>query len=204
MGSEMCIRDRTYVFANDKDGTVLQYQISSNGQSWSAKEVRRLKVPSQPEGCVADDQNDLLFLGEEDVGIWRFAADAKADPKGELVIKADGEVLVADVEGLALLPEQNGKPAYLLASSQGNDSYVLFQTTAPYKAVARFRIRLNAEQGIDGSSETDGLELTTLSLGKGFEQGAVIVQDGRNRMPEQGQNLKLVPLEQVLELLPAH
>lgn len=81
---------------------------------------------------------------------------------------------------------------------------MLFQTTAPYKAVARFRIRLNAEQGIDGSSETDGLELTTLSLGKGFEQGAVIVQDGRNRMPEQGQNLKLVPLEQVLELLPAH
>ena len=193
---------QTYVFANDKDGTMLQYQISSNGQSWSAKEVRRLKVPSQPEGCVADDQNDVLFLGEEDVGVWRFAADAKADTKGELVIKADGDVLVADVEGLALLPGKAGKPAYLLASSQGNDSYVLFQTTAPYKAVARFRIRLNAELGIDGSSETDGLELTTLSLGKGFEQGAVIVQDGRNRMPEQGQNLKLVPLEQVLELLP--
>jgi len=193
---------QTYVFANDKDGTVLQYQISSNGQSWSAKEVRRLKVPSQPEGCVADDQNDLLFLGEEDVGIWRFAADAKADTKGELVIRADGDVLVADVEGLALLPEKDGKPAYLLASSQGNDSYVVFQTSAPYKAVARFRVRLNAELGIDGSSETDGLELTTLSLGKGFEQGAVIVQDGRNRMPEQGQNLKLVPLEQLLELLP--
>lgn len=194
---------QTYVFANDKDGTVLQYQISSNGRDWKAKEVRRLKVPSQPEGCVADDQNDLLFLGEEDVGIWRFAADAKADPKGELVIKADGEVLVADVEGLALLPERDGKPAYLLASSQGNDSYVLFQTTRPYKAVARFRIRLNAELGIDGSSETDGLELTTLSLGKGFEQGAVIVQDGRNRMPEQGQNLKLVPLQQLLDLIPA-
>lgn len=194
---------QTYVFANDKDGTVLQYQISSNGQSWSAQEVRRLKVPSQPEGCVADDQNDLLFLGEEDVGIWRFAADANADPKGELVIKADSDVLVADVEGLALLPEKDGKPAYLLASSQGNDSYVLFQTSSPYRAVARFRIRLNAELGIDGSSETDGLELTTLSLGKGFAQGAVIVQDGRNRMPEQGQNLKLVPLQQVLELLPA-
>ena len=111
--------------------------------------------------------------------------------------------LVDDVEGLALLPGTSGKPAYLLASSQGNDSYVLFQATAPYKAVARFRIRLNAELGIDGSSETDGLELTTLSLGKGFEQGAVIVQDGRNRMPEQGQNLKLVPLQQVLELVPA-
>ncbi len=159
-------------------------RFSSNGQSWSAKEVRRLKVPSQPEGCVADDQNDLLFLGEEDVGVWRFAADAKADTKGELVIKADGDVLVADVEGLALLPAEPGNPPYLLASSQGNDSYVLFQATAPYKAVARFRIRLNSELGIDGSSETDGLELTTLSLGKGFEQGAVIVQDGRNRMPE--------------------
>lgn len=193
---------QTYVFANDKDGTVLQYQISSNGQNWSAKEVRRLKVPSQPEGCVADDQNDVLFLGEEDVGIWRFAADAKADPKGELVIKADGDVLVADVEGLALLPAKAGEMAYLLASSQGNDSYVVFQAAAPYQAVARFRVRLNPQLGIDGSSETDGLELTTLSLGKGFEQGAVIVQDGRNRMPEQGQNLKLVPLQQMLKLVP--
>ena len=52
-----------------------------------------------------------------------------------------------------------------------------------------------------GASETDGLEVTTRSLGPGFEQGALIVQDGRNRMPEQGQNLKLVPWADILQQL---
>jgi len=43
--------------------------------------------------------------------------------------------------------------------------------------------------------------VTTRSLGPGFEQGALIVQDGRNRMPEQGQNLKLVPWQYILQQL---
>ncbi|WP_337840810.1 phytase [Rheinheimera sp.] len=187
-----------YVFANSKDGTVAQYQVTAAGKTLSGKLVRSLKVPSQPEGCVADDQHHRLYVGEEDVGIWHFDARATASTAGELVIKADGNMLVADVEGLALW--QADQP-YLLVSSQGNDSYVLYQATAPYQAVLRFRIRLNPELGIDGSSETDGLELTTLNLGPGFEQGAILVQDGRNRMPEQGQNLKLVPLEQLQSLL---
>lgn len=187
-----------YVFANSKDGTVAQYQISASAKGASGKLVRSLKVPSQPEGCVADDGQHQLFVGEEDVGIWRFDARASASTQGEFIIKADGTMLVADVEGLAFWP---GKQPYLLVSSQGNDSYVLYKATAPYEAVLRFRIRLNPDLAIDGSSETDGLELTTLNLGPGFEQGAILVQDGRNRMPEQGQNIKLVPLAQLKTLL---
>ncbi|WP_419570574.1 phytase [Rheinheimera sp.] len=187
-----------YVFANSKDGTVAQYQISASAKGASGKLVRSLKVPSQPEGCVADDGQHQLFVGEEDVGIWRFDARASAATQGEFIIKADDQMLVADVEGLAFWP---GKQPYLLVSSQGNDSYVLYKATAPYEAVLRFRIRLNPDLAIDGSSETDGLELTTLNLGPGFEQGAILVQDGRNRMPEQGQNIKLVPLAQLKTLL---
>ena len=33
---------------------------------------------SEPEGCVVDDANGLLYVGEEDVGIWRFAAGPEA------------------------------------------------------------------------------------------------------------------------------
>jgi 3-phytase len=67
--------------------------------------------------------------------------------------------------------------------------------------LSHFRIRTNTELAIDGASETDGIDVTTQSLGKGFEQGAFIVQDGRNRMPEAGQNLKLVPLENILKTI---
>ncbi len=187
------------VFVNDKSGLIEQYRLSSDGKQWQGRKVRQLQVPGQPEGCVVDDERQQLFVGEEDVGIWRFAAAATASSNGEKIILADGQTLVADVEGLAFAP---GTQPYLLASSQGNDSYVLFSGVAPYQPVLRFRVITNPELGIDGTSETDGLELTVRSLGPEFPQGALIIQDGRNRMPEQGQNLKYIPWQSVLQLIP--
>ena len=198
--------DQLYAFVNDKSGRIDQFRLSSDGTQWQGKLVRTLKVPSQPEGCVADDQNHQLYVGEEDVGVWTFAADAAAPVAGKLVITANDEQgpLVADVEGMALLPAgtftTQNKPL-LLISSQGNDSYVLYEATAPYAFVQRFRVGTNPQLGIDGSSETDGLDLTVKSLGPAFPFGAIAIQDGRNRMPEAGQNLKLVPLQQLEAVL---
>ena len=198
--------DQLYAFVNDKSGRIDQFRLSSDGQQWQGELVRTLKVPSQPEGCVADDQNHQLYVGEEDVGVWTFAADAAAPVAGQLVITANDEQgpLVADVEGMALLPAgtftTQNKPL-LLISSQGNDSYVLYEATAPYAFVQRFRVGTNPQLGIDGSSETDGLDLTVKSLGPAFPFGAIAIQDGRNRMPEAGQNLKLVPLQQLEAVL---
>ncbi|GAB2934919.1 phytase [Rheinheimera gaetbuli] len=188
-----------YVFVNDKSGLIQQYQIGSDGKTWQGSLVRSLQVPSQPEGCVADDKRGLLFVGEEDEAIWRFAAEADAATTGEVIIRVDGERLVDDIEGIALA-EHNGN-SYLLVSSQGNDSYMLYDAAPPYAEHLHFRISTNPKLGIDGASETDGLDITTRSLGPGFEQGALIVQDGRNRMPEQGQNLKLVPWADILQQL---
>lgn len=195
-----------YAFVNDKSGRIDQFRFSFDGKQWQGQLVRSLKVPSQPEGCVADDQNHRLYVGEEDVGVWTFAADATAPVAGQLVITANEEQgpLVADVEGMALLPagtfSTQNKPL-LLISSQGNDSYVLYEATPPYAFVQRFRVGTNPQLGIDGSSETDGLDLTVKSLGPAFPFGAIAIQDGRNRMPEAGQNLKLVPLQQLEAVL---
>ncbi|WP_233079076.1 phytase [Rheinheimera soli] len=188
-----------YVFVNDKSGLIEQYRIDSNGTNWQGTLVRSLQVPSQPEGCVADDKRGILFVGEEDEAVWRFAAGAEADSKGEKIILVDDKVLVDDIEGIALA-EHNGA-SYLVVSSQGNDSYVIYDAAPPYAQRLHFRITTNPQLGIDGASETDGLEVTTRSLGPGFEQGALIVQDGRNRMPEAGQNMKLVPWQSLLQEL---
>ncbi len=72
------------VFVNDKSGLIEQYQLSSDGKRWQGREnVRRLQVPGQPEGCVVDDERQQLFVGEEDAGIWRFAAAATASSDGK-------------------------------------------------------------------------------------------------------------------------
>lgn len=87
-----------------------------------------------------------------------------------------------DIEGLALYQGTSGD--YLVISSQGNDSYVVLDAQAPYAVRGAFRIGLNAERGIDGASETDGLEVTSANLGGIWSRGMLVVQDGRKRMPE--------------------
>ncbi|CAI8824710.1 phytase [Pseudomonas chlororaphis] len=187
-----------YAFANGKDGSFLQYRLSASDGRVQGELVRQFKVDSQPEGCVADDQRQRLFLGEEDVGVW--AMDARAEQPANLssVIKV-GPQLHADVEGLALY--QSETHDYLVISSQGNDSYVVLDAEPPFASRGAFRVGLNAAAGIDGASETDGLEVTSANLGGPWSQGLLVVQDGRKRMPEQTQNFKFVPWAEVARAL---
>ncbi|MDP9525872.1 phytase [Pseudomonas protegens] len=187
-----------YAIANDKDGTFVQYRLSAPSGSAQGELVRQFKVASQPEGCVADDQRQRLFLGEEDVGVW--ALDARPEQPATLhsVIKVGG-LLQADVEGLALY--QSNARDYLVISSQGNDSYLVLDAEPPFASHGAFRVSLNARAGIDGASETDGLEVTSANLGGPWSQGLLVVQDGRKRMPEQTQNFKFVPWAEVTQAL---
>ncbi len=187
-----------YAFANGKDGTFLQYRLSDVQGQIQGQQVRRFKVDSQPEGCVADDRQQRLFIGEEDVGVWTL--DARPDASGELtsVLKV-GDVLKADVEGMGLFHGPRGN--YLVVSSQGNDSYVLLDAQPPFAMRGAFRVGLNGALGIDGASETDGLEVTGANLGGAWSEGLLVVQDGRKRMPESTQNFKLVPWSDVAKAL---
>ncbi|VVP97523.1 phytase [Pseudomonas fluorescens] len=187
-----------YAIANDKDGTFLQYRLGAPNGTVQGELVRRFKVDSQPEGCVADDQRQRLFIGEEDVGVW--AVDARAEQPATLtsVIKVGGP-LHADVEGVALYQSQARD--YLVVSSQGNDSYLVLDAEPPFAVHGAFRVGLNAAAGIDGASETDGLEVTSVNLGGPWSQGLLVVQDGRKRMPEQSQNFKFVPWAEVTNAL---
>lgn len=187
-----------HAITNDKDGTFLQYRLDGTGGSPRGELVRQFKVGSQPEGCVADDRTQRLFVGEEDEAVWTLDARGDAPAKLEKVIGVGGP-LHDDVEGLALY--QGEKADYLVISSQGNDSYLVLDATAPYAVRGAFRVGLNAELGIDGASETDGLEVTSANLGGIWSRGMVVVQDGRKRMPEGAQNYKYLPWAAVADAL---
>ena len=192
-------RDELYAFANDKNGTFLQYRLRSDAQGQvQGEQVRRFQVDSQPEGCVADDRNQHLFIGEEDVGVW--VLDARAEQPAELlsVLKV-GELLQADVEGVGLY--QGAERDYLVISSQGNDSYVVLDAVPPFAPQGAFRVGLNGVLGIDGASETDGLEVTSANLGGPWSAGLLVVQDGRKRLPESTQNFKFVAWSEVAKAL---
>lgn len=183
---------------NDKDGSFLQYRLDGTAGNVRGELVRRFSTASQPEGCVADDRGQRLFIGEEDKAVWVLDARANAPATLEQVI-AVGDPIKADIEGLALY--QGKKRDYLVISSQGNDRYVVVEAAPPYRLRGAFAIGLNAELGIDGASQTDGLEVTSANLGGPWSQGLMVVQDGRKRMPEGRQNFKAIAWSQVAEAL---
>ena len=186
------------VIANDKDGRFVQYRLELRDGVYAGQPVRRFRLASQPEGCVADDRHGRLFVGEEDVGIWSLPASAAAAAETVRVM-AVGRRLVADVEGLALYHGE--KASYLVASSQGNNSYVVLDAQPPHAYRGAFRIGLNPGAGIDGVSETDGLEVTARNLGGPYAAGMLVVQDGYKRLPDGTQNFKYLPWQDVARAL---
>ena len=71
----------------------------------------------------------------------------------------------------------------------------------PFAVRGAFRVGVNAAAGIDGTSETDGLDVTSANLGGPWSKGMLVVQDGRKRMPEDGQNFKFIPWTEVTRAL---
>lgn len=186
------------VIVNDKSGLFIQYRVGMEGPTIVGKEQRRFHTQSQPEGCVADDKNRRLFVGEEDRAIWSLSADAHTEAKLSQVMAA-GEKLVADIEGLAIY--HGHRQSYLLASSQGNHSYVVMDALPPHSFRGAFRVGLNPKAGIDGTSETDGIDVSSAAFGASFPQGLLVIQDGYKRLPAGPQNFKYVSWADIAALL---
>ena len=188
------------VFVNDKNGTYQRYALGQAGGKLSSALVQTFKVATQPEACVADDAAQRLFIGEEKRGVWAMdlAEPFHTPPKLVMAVPVGG-LLHADTEGLGLYQGQHA--SYLVVSSQGNNSYVVADATPPYRVRGAFRIGMNLALGIDGTSETDGLEVSATPLGAAFPQGVLIVQDGYKRLPDGAQNFKLVAWEDIAAAL---
>ena len=182
------------LFSVMKDGRIDQFALDLTGTAPSAKLIRSFKIETQSEGCVADDRTGIVYVGEEDAGIWSIDTKQGDAAKLERFATVDEMQLVADVEGLAIAPiGRDG--GYLLASSQGDNSYVLFGLKdKAYKG--RFRITAGA---VDGTRETDGIELLTMPMGKDYPQGLLVVQDGDNEPSPQ--NFKIVSWGDVKRVL---
>ncbi|QIG52974.1 phytase [Altererythrobacter sp. BO-6] len=180
------------IFSPIKDGGVYRSNFLQSGGSWVAKSTKLHQLASQPEGCVYDDRTDQLFVGEEMAGIWRF--DLATDNAPRLVAAVDNRMLVADVEGLAIMPNDKDG-GYLVASSQGDNAYAVF-SLPDVKPVGRFRIAAGA---IGATQETDGIELKGGNFGPQFPDGLFVAQDGDNR--PYAQNFKLVSWRDIMAAL---
>ena len=181
-----------YAFINDKDGTYRQYAID---HSFEIHLVRDWRVDTQPEGCVVDDLRETIYIGEEENGIWMASANASAEAELKSFATIERDALVPDIEGLALYHRES--QTLLVASSQGSNSYAVFDTD-PIALVGSFRIATS--DSIDGTSDTDGIAVTSEKVG-GFDLGLFVAQDGENSLPDANQNFKLVSWHKISRAL---
>jgi 3-phytase len=193
---------RTYVFISDPDGLVRQWElVPTPAGKVRARKVRDIKFGSQTEGCVADDDSGILYVAEEDVGLWRITAEPVRAAKPTSVDKvATNPKLKDDLEGVGLYDLGAGR-GYLVVSSQGNNSYAVYRREGDNIYLGSFSVIADPARAIDGISETDGLDVSSASLGPGFEHGAMIAQDGRNLLPVENQNFKFVPWSEIAKAL---
>jgi 3-phytase len=186
------VTNETYVFVDSKNGEVEQWRLFDTGAGRvDGERVRTFDVGGKVEGCVADDETGYFFISQEKIGIWRYGAEPDAATTRVPVDHTGfGGNLTPDVEGLAIYHAGDGA-GYLLASSQGNDTFAVYDRRPPHAHLLTFQVGDNAALGIDYVSHTDGIEVMNLGLGPAFPEGVLVVQDDSN--PGANQNFKLVP-----------
>jgi 3-phytase len=188
---------RYFAFSIGRGGEVQQWEITTAGESIRLSRVRSFSLDGKSEACAADDGISAFYVSEEERGIWRFGAEPDSARDGRLIDSTDRRSghLRADVEGLAVY-DAGQDEGYLIASSQGNDRYVVYDRSTN-KYIGNFEIQSGR---VDGVSNTDGIEVTSHALGPAFSKGLFVAQDGRNLeayVLRKRQNFKLVQWEAI-------
>ncbi|BBD64612.1 phytase [Nostoc commune NIES-4072] len=207
-----------YVFTSRRQtGDIAQFKLIDKGNGQIGAElVREFTIPSptaagrspQTEGMVVDQETGFLYIAQEDVGIWKFQAEPDGGTTGKLIDRVrfeGGSHLTDDTEGLTIYYGKNGT-GYLLASSQGDSTFVAYTREGNNEYVGNFAIGNNGS--IDSVQESDGADVINLPLGPNFPFGLFVTQDGSNEPAKTidgenvNSNFKLVPWENIANAFP--
>lgn len=196
-------KNKSYAIINGKNGRMQQFELIPTPQDQlELKLLREVQFDSQTEGMATDDKRGFLYVGEENRGIWKLQLNPESgDMKEFLTASGDTNPNIAfDIEGITFI--EHGEKDLLLASSQGNFSYAIFEGSGDNQYLTSFKI--GSKFGIDGVEETDGLDVVTTYLNEDYPQGMLVVQDGFNHEGDSlvAQNFKMVSWKKVLIGLP--
>jgi 3-phytase len=140
---------KLYAFVNRNDtGELVQVELVENNGMMSYQTVHSFSLPipeggeasdAQTEGMAVDPEFGVLYIGQENVGVWKTSAEPNGDMGPMLIHAVDDNILYADVEGLTIYFANNGT-GYLLVSSQGNNSYAVYTREGDNEYLGSFQL----------------------------------------------------------------
>nr|WP_236242737.1 phytase [Streptomyces sp. CC228A] len=181
----------------------------------------------QVEGMAVDLEERVLYAAQETVGLWRIELDDEEFEDPELVDRvreygtpwtydaeeeecvidtaADpgfgGEHLSADAEGVTVYHAEDGT-GYVLASSQGDDTFAVYERDGGNAYVGSFSLTGGA---VDGVEHSDGSAVVNVPLGRAFPKGLLITHDGEAAPADgdrEGTNFKFTRWDAVAHAFP--
>lgn len=156
----------------------------------------------QSEGCVYDDENRTLLISEEqDRGILRaYKINSSLDFSNPTIIDSRSGNIDDDPEGVTIY-KTSTNDGYILLSSQGDNSFNVYNRTEPYNYLGSFKIGHSGT--IDNVNDTDGIDVVSARLNNKYPKGLLVVQDGTNdgKKIVKRQNFKYVSFEEVIKAL---
>jgi len=179
------------VVAASKSGIVRHFRMDPAPGGKAPVMITEWAVGGQIEGMVADVHHGWLYIGEEMVGLWRYALDPAREPRRMLVdlIAGPGRsgLLAPDVEGVTLMDAGNGA-GWIVVSCQGENRYATYdRMTLQY--TGDFAISFRTSAGLtDAVTHTDGIAACG-KVGPEFPSGLFVAQDDNDG---QVQNFKIV------------
>jgi 3-phytase len=149
-----------YAFTGPKPNTqVRQFKLVDAGAGQVAGVEMIRSIPLRPggtvEGMAADDETGQLYLASESEGLWKFGAEPDSNTPGMSIAPVGTNGLTADVEGVTIYYAANGQ-GYLITSSQGNNTFKVYERQAPHTFVGTFMV--------SGVRKTDGIDVSNLPL----------------------------------------
>lgn len=158
-----------FTVSEDEGFGVEQYELSDNGAGRiSGRKVREWKH-GKSEGCTADDETGILYVGTEAEGVWKFQAEPDQPTDGKLIAKVGEHGLTADAEGVTIL-KTGRDDGYLVVSSQGSNEFKVYDLRASHKFIRSFSVA--------GATDTDGIDICNTNLGPLFPRGLFALHNG--------------------------
>ena len=160
-----------YAFSSNQSSRIRQFELSGASGDITGSQVREWYNGSgNTEGLVADDELGKFYAANESDGIFKYDAEpSDPNPSGELIAPTGVNGFSADVEGITIYYAAN-EEGYLMASSQGNDRFYVFNRKPPHDFINYFTV--------NGVGNTDGIDVTNVYLDTVFQAGIFLCHDG--------------------------